>query len=168
MQQQIRQAGLEDIDELSQVHIESWKAAYKHFLPAEVFDWVTPEKWAERLKESIEDSSAEIAVLTDGNKIIGSITACACRDEDYESAGELCEFYLRPGYWRQGLGTKLVNWSLQRLKEKGFNRVTLWVFEESHGSRKFYERLGFREEGTVRSTRIDESIRVIRYIKDLS
>ncbi len=168
MQYQIRRAGLEDIEELSHVHVESWKEAYGHFLPEQVFDMVTPENRAERLKETIENSYSETAVLTDGDRIIGSITAGACRDETCENTGELWGMYLRPGYWRQGLGTMLVKWALKRLKEKGYQRAALWVFEDSHGSRNFYEQLGFKEEGTVRSTKIDESIRVLRYSKELN
>ncbi len=75
---------------------------------------------------------------------------------------------LQPGYWWQGLGTKLLSWGLERLKEKGYHRVTLWVFEDSTGSRRFYEKLGFKPEDCTRPTRIDQNISLIRYVKELA
>ena len=168
MQPEIRPAKKEDLQELAHVHIESWKAAYGHFMPAYVFEWITTENRVERFKESLEKENEELAVITVEGKIAGSITQGKCRDEDSEdNTGEIWGMYLLPGYWWQGLGTKLVNWSLEKLKEKGYRRVTLWVFEESTGSRQFYEKLGFKPEGETRPTRIDDSIRLIRYIKEL-
>ena len=39
--------------------------------------------------------------------------------------------------------TWIVFQSIKELKQRGFNKVLLWVLEENHRARKFYESNGF-------------------------
>jgi RimJ/RimL family protein N-acetyltransferase len=38
--------------------------------------------------------------------------------------------------------------SFEHFESAGFTTATLWVFEENHGSRRFYERLGWAASST--------------------
>ena len=48
------------------------------------------------------------------------------------------------------ISTMLVFWpfvSLVRNKESGYSKIYLWVLEENHRAREFYEAMGFRANG---------------------
>jgi len=51
------------------------------------------------------------------------------------------------GYRGKGIGTKLMKGTMKRLKENGVDKVTVSVFAPNKEARKFYEKLGFTQEG---------------------
>jgi len=57
---------------------------------------------------------------------------------------------MRPAYRGQGLGAALMAQVFDRARALGAHRATLEVRESNTGARRFYERLGFRVEGTRR------------------
>jgi GNAT superfamily N-acetyltransferase len=50
------------------------------------------------------------------------------------------QLYLRPGHWRQGIGTELLGHA-KALRPGG---LRLWCFQVNARGRAFYERHGFR------------------------
>jgi ribosomal-protein-alanine N-acetyltransferase len=57
---------------------------------------------------------------------------------------------MRPGFRGQGIGAALMERVFDRARALGAQRATLEVRESNTGARRFYERLGFRVEGTRR------------------
>jgi len=57
----------------------------------------------------------------------------------------ICGLCLFPEYRGQGIGTKMVALGEAQAKEKGFNKVSLIVFEQNEGAKKLYERDGYNE-----------------------
>ena len=51
------------------------------------------------------------------------------------------------GYRGKGIGTKLMKETEERLKKNGVSKVTISVFAPNKEGRKFYEKLGFIQEG---------------------
>jgi GNAT superfamily N-acetyltransferase len=58
--------------------------------------------------------------------------------------------YVRPEHWGRGLGRKLHDEVLSRLRKDGSTRCHLWVLEANDRARRFYEGLGWRENGDTR------------------
>jgi ribosomal protein S18 acetylase RimI-like enzyme len=56
-----------------------------------------------------------------------------------------------PGAQGNGVGTRLLGRGEVIARERGLTRCTLYVAAGNAGARRLYERLGFREEGSVRS-----------------
>jgi RimJ/RimL family protein N-acetyltransferase len=56
-----------------------------------------------------------------------------------------------PNLQGQGIGTRLVKEVLDLLKSEGLKRVELSYEADNPGARKFYERLGFQEEGVLKN-----------------
>ena len=54
--------------------------------------------------------------------------------------GSLDQLYLRPGRWRQGIGSRLV----ELAKARRPDGLSLYTFQENAAARAFYERHGFR------------------------
>lgn len=60
----------------------------------------------------------------------------------------------------KGIGTRLLHRAEARVKEKGFEKVTLLVSEDNLRARKLYERDGFAEEGVFNKRLWDKTILV--------
>jgi GNAT superfamily N-acetyltransferase len=54
------------------------------------------------------------------------------------------------GYRRQGIGNRLVEWSVEQARARAFTRITSNVWEDNVAARSLFEKQGFRVE-----TRID-------------
>lgn len=65
----------------------------------------------------------------------------------------------------EGIGTYFINWGLDVLKNKNYKKVTLWVLEKNLNARKFYEKLGFRHDGTVKEITLGTKLNEYRYEK---
>jgi len=125
----LRAAILEDKDAVAHVLMESRRT----FLPyapsphtaAETLDWV-----AQRL---IPDGRVTVTVKA------GELVAIIAVSED-ESNAWIDQLYVLPGYENQGLGSSLLRFAHESLKRP----VRLFTFQQNTGSRRFYERHGYR------------------------
>jgi len=63
--------------------------------------------------------------------------------------GEIYGIYVHPDHWRAGAGTALMAEGEAGLAAAGFGEAMLWVLENNSGARRFYERLGWRHDGST-------------------
>jgi GNAT superfamily N-acetyltransferase len=66
---------------------------------------------------------------------------------DADAEATVGALYLEPGDLRAGVGSALLGAALGRLRDAGHADVVLWVLEENHAARAFYERFGFVADG---------------------
>lgn len=65
--------------------------------------------------------------------------------------GEWLEsMYVRPAAWGTGAADELHAAALAELRARGVDRARLWVLEQNGRARRFYERHGWRADGTSR------------------
>jgi ribosomal protein S18 acetylase RimI-like enzyme len=85
-----------------------------------------------------------------------------------DSSGEILRLYTHPRAWRCGAGQALLDRALDALRAAGLTQAWLKTDERNEGARRFYERLGWREDGDSR-VRDWHGIRLRepRYVKDL-
>jgi ribosomal protein S18 acetylase RimI-like enzyme len=165
MNYEIRWAVEADASELGMIHANSWKVAYDGIIPDEVLEKISSEKRAARFLKVITEKSEETAVIVVDTRIVGFITLGRCRDEDLSpDHGEVWGIYLSPANWRTGIGSKLLNWGISELAAKGYKKVSLWVLEDNHNARRFYEKHEFVHDGTIKQLIIGKEINEIRYI----
>lgn len=166
MNYEIRWAVEADAGELGMIHANSWKVAYDGIIPNAVLEKVSSEKRAASFLKVITEKSEETAVVVADTRIVGFITLGRCRDEDLSiDHGEVWGIYLSPGNWRIGIGSLLLNWGISELAASGYKKVSLWVLEDNHNARRFYENHGFIHDGTIKQLMIGKEINEIRYIK---
>ena len=121
MDYKIRWATVDDAEELGYVHTESWKAAYKDIIPDEVLKNMNIEERQKRFEKAIKNQEEENAVLLVDEKIVGFITLGKCRDDDFDdTVGEIWGIYLLSSYWGRGLGSDLISWGIDELKNRGY------------------------------------------------
>jgi len=149
---EVRPAAPEDAYEVAGVQVRSWQAAYRGLIAQEYLDSLTPELWAGRYtfgRVGIRLPSTLVAV--DGPTICGLATTGLCRDEDLSNFGELMAIYVDPAYVRTGVGRLLITAARERLRGVGVMAASLWVLEGNARARRFYERDGWRFDGTRRT-----------------
>lgn len=63
---------------------------------------------------------------------------------------EITDFYVEPFFVGQGIGTLLVEYLISQVREKGFQKILLWVIKDNVRARKFYEKNGFINSAKTR------------------
>ncbi len=140
---QTRKADVNDAKVMAQIHAESWKVAYRGFVPDSYLDELSADRWNSIFAESLRQQTMSARLLVDGEKPIGCAFYGRSRDELYSDYGEIVSLYLLPNYIGKGYGRILIKAVQQELQDEGFPKYFLWVLEENKQARKFYEKCGF-------------------------
>lgn len=71
----------------------------------------------------------------------------------YEESGAHLRWFIASEESRgKGLGSKLLTAAMAFCRERGYQRVHLWTFDELHAARRLYEKQGFRLSCTRRGS----------------
>jgi len=160
----IRCADANDAGVLGKIHSCSWKAAYKGIVPDSILDNISADMRQEYFEKALSEGWEEDYLIFAKDNAAGLMTIGKCRDEDKDdSYGEIWGIYLLPEYWNRGIGTYFINWGLNELKGRGYKRVSLWVLDENLNARRFYEKIGFRHDGTTKELTLGRKLKEIRY-----
>lgn len=151
----VRLATIEDADTIAALQIAAWRAAYGDIVPARWLEELDVDERAARWRGRIgpaADPSAPTFVATEGDDVVGFVHVGPIRDEDLEPHGriEVYTVYVHPDAWRRGVGRALLDEAESFGRRAGASELTLWVFERNAASRAFYERLGWRADGTAK------------------
>jgi GNAT superfamily N-acetyltransferase len=162
---EVRAAVPADAPDVARVHVRSWQSAYRGLIAQEYLDGLEPEVIANRYtfgRAGLRMPSTLVAV--DGCTIRGLATTGLCRDNDLPNFGELMAIYVDPAYVRTGVGRLLVTAARERLRLVGVAGALLWVLDTNVGARRFYERDGWRFDGTCRTVTFGSlQVRQVRY-----
>jgi len=149
---EVRKAVVADAPAIAGVQSDAWRKAYAGLLPdgfvAEHADHGRrTADWSARLARTRTPQRTFVAVADEA--VAGFVSLGAWRGEPVPNPGmgELYALYVRPTYWRRGIGTALVNIGAQVQREDGFLRVRLWVIEGNDRALGFYRRHGWLDEG---------------------
>lgn len=165
----LRPATVADAEAIAGISVRGWAHAYADFLDPRVLAERTTERQAERWRAWLAGDVTQTAVAEAGGRIAGYATVGASRDADATPVvGELAGLYVDPPAQGAGLGTRLLEDALARLRARGFTSATLWVFEENGLGRAFYERHGWSADpGGAGREGADWHGPAVRYRRDL-
>lgn len=135
---------------VSRIYEESWRHAYKGIVPQSFLDGVSEGKWVKNLDR---EGVFHLVAVVDG-KPVGTASYSKSRFAEYADWGEIISIYFLPEYTGKGYGKKLLSAAVERLSRMGFRDVFLWVLEENHGARGFYEHCGFSLDGEKTTSEI--------------
>jgi ribosomal protein S18 acetylase RimI-like enzyme len=105
--------------------------------------------------------------------LLGFASAGASRDDDAtqgtgEVTGEVTAIYLAEGAAGTGLGRDLFSGIQLELRSRGFTQATLWVLETNARACRFYERQGWRWDGSLSDHQIQcDRQPIVRYAAEL-
>lgn len=131
-----------EIEGKAYVHWKSWHETYTGLVDAGYMEGITLEKCTERARRWPEG----VIAAKDGDRVIGFAGCGACRDEILPGCGEVFALYVLKEYHGRGVGYALMNAALARLS--GCERIAVWVLKGNDRAIRFYERYGFRFDGT--------------------
>jgi RimJ/RimL family protein N-acetyltransferase len=167
----IREATPSDARAIAEVHVASWRWAYRDDLPAEFLDGLSVDdrerQWNEWLAP--DQPGAGTVVADDGGRIVGFCGFAQSRDDDaMERTAEVLTIYLLAEAAGRGIGRDLFVAAIERLRTLGYGRATLWVMASNDHSRRFYEVAGWSWDGTTSEHRFDcANVPIVRYATDL-
>jgi ribosomal protein S18 acetylase RimI-like enzyme len=145
MEVTIRDANPDDVPGIARVHVDSWRSTYRGIVPDEVLDNLSyaqrEEMWGRIFQNHLPGSTFLVAVDETG-RIVGFADAGPSRESELDS--ELYAIYLLEEAQGQGIGRRLFEEIMRRLRRAGFKSMTLWVLEDNP-ARRFYERMGGRQ-----------------------
>ncbi len=141
----IRRGVPEDAEAMAHLHLDVWDDAYSGLVPQEILDG-RREQVAERVERWRDIFSQDNPnwLAEDAKGLIGFSGAGVPRDNDVDIdiALELYALYVRAAYYGTGVGHALFEQAV------GDRACYLWVLAGNERAIHFYERQGFRLDGT--------------------
>lgn len=140
----VRRASVVDAEALAHLHLDVWDDAYTGLMAQQLLD-DRREKLAERVERWREvlgsgEESTYVAAGPDG--LVGFASAGPGRDNDVDTELEVKALYVRAAHWGTGVGYALLREAI------GDRAAYLWVLAGNERAVRFYERQGFRLDGT--------------------
>ena len=136
-----------DARSVAQVHVQAWQAAYAGVLSDEYLASLSVDKRETMWREAIEKQTPELLVARVEGSVVGWVSFDASRDKGAAAdSGEIWALYVNPPHWASGVGRQLWLRARERLSQRGFKRVTLWVLAANARAIRFYEAAGFAPE----------------------
>jgi GNAT superfamily N-acetyltransferase len=136
----IREARPDEAEALAAIQRDASVTALVHIFPPEHYPFPMAEV-RERWLEAVADPELTVLVAERDGAAVG---VAGCRAEWLDG------LYVLPASWGGGVGRALHDEVLDRLRAAGSTRCHLWVLEHNDRARRFYERLGWRENGDTR------------------
>jgi GNAT superfamily N-acetyltransferase len=136
----IRQARPDEAETLAVIQRDASLAALTHIFPPERYPYPIAEI-RQRWRDALADPVIAVLVVEQDGVIVG---VAACRAEWLDG------LYVVPALWGHGVGRELHDEVVDRLRAGGSARCHLWVLEHNDRARRFYERLGWRQNGDTR------------------
>lgn len=149
----IRNAKMEDMQLLGHIMSVSFREAFSDFVTKQTMDACAKEENCAALLEN---------VYREGKMhfLVGENSGMLCW-QAVDGAAEIVAIHSLPESWGTGLGQGMLEEALLQIGEMP---VFLWAFKENQRARRFYEKHGFRWDGTERVSEFDGALEV-RYVR---
>lgn len=140
----VRKAQLSDAERICEIIIYGWRTAYIDFLGEEaLYKDMSVVKRYKTLYTALE-SDHGFYVYEENGIVKGFMRLEKCTEQDEEDdVGELVAIYVEPYFKGRGIGSKLIQEAEKIAASQSQSEIRLWVLENNHSSRKFYEKNGF-------------------------
>ena len=124
-------------------------------MPDDLLDNLSVEERRSMWERAIPDGGVWVALA--GDEVVGF--ACVGPAREVEGASQLYAIYFLQSAWGSGLAEPLALAALGDAQD-----TIVWVLEDNPRARRFYERLGFVEDGTTREEEFGAAmVQEIRY-----
>jgi GNAT superfamily N-acetyltransferase len=138
----IRPATPQDIRPCAELLVRAWHRAYGDFIAAA--DMPTVQERVARLEEQAVD---DLDVFEQDGRVAGVVRVTKQTGEP--GVGELQVLYVEPAAQGAGIGTRLHDHGLDRLRAAGCVEAMLWVWSANGHGRDFYAARGWRPDGAT-------------------
>ena len=150
----IREAGPTDAGAIARVHVDTWRTTYAGILPADFLADLayanSESNWSQAISADRPGASMLVAE-TEGCDIAGFAYGAPEREDNPLYRGELFAIYVLKGHQRRGVGRRLFSAMASHFISQDIDSMLLWVLEDNHPARQFYELMGgeYVEQKTI-------------------
>jgi ribosomal protein S18 acetylase RimI-like enzyme len=150
----IRPAKLADAEDIARAHTASWRTSYRGILPDAVLAQIDVDQRAESWRRTLQDRSilTLVAYDTTHHDIVGMCDAGRNRSPTGHAA-EVYRLYFEHHARRHGLGREMFEQVTDWLRTQQLRSLVIWVLDNNHHARRFYEAMGGRA-GTQLGSRV--------------
>ena len=149
----VREANYEDMPRAASIMVTSFRTAFADFVSPDIMDACTNPENCRAMLESIYQEGKMHFLMSDDQGFL-------CW-QDTDDGAEIVAIHSLPESWGTGLGHAMLS---EALKQIGERKVYLWAFKDNTRARRFYEKHGFRWDGTERVSEFDGALEV-RYVR---
>lgn len=163
----MRLAEKSDARVMADIISKSWSKAYNGIIPD---DFIEAKNNARifQFERIMSETNKENYIVQLGTEDVGLFMFGEMTDNDLsEFFIELKAIYLLPEYFRQGIGTEIVNYCLEMAKSLKKRYMSLWVLSENFNAIAFYESLGFRFDGKIDIKGYGKALELKRMVKSI-
>jgi ribosomal protein S18 acetylase RimI-like enzyme len=165
----VRRARPNDAPAVGLVQATVFREAYAGRVPDEVVALFDPEAFARAWRESLTDPPAgvhRLLVACAGEQVVGLSAVGPSQDRDAGStSAEVTVLAVHPDARRQGHGSRLLNASVDVLREAGAEVVTCWLLVDDEAARGFLTASGFGPDGAFRDRVVSPSGETLREVR---
>jgi ribosomal protein S18 acetylase RimI-like enzyme len=163
---EIRRARLEDAAAIAEVHVRTWQAAYEHVFGTERLAGIDVAAREGLARHFATDAEYDAFVAEEDGRIVGFVASGTLEQEEAER--ELFAIYVLPEAWGSAAAPGLMHAALDAMRGRGAADAILWVLADNPRARRFYEREGWREDGSTESVYLGLSVPLVRYRRSFS
>lgn len=139
----IRRADAADAYGIARAHVAAWRSTYAGLLEPAYINSITQERRAAQWSRALGDASPQdVFVAESGGAIVGFASSGPSAHNIAPFDGELYTLYLLEAFQRSGTGTRLLAANAERLAQRGFTAMLVWVLEANRNAIAFYKRYG--------------------------
>ncbi|MTH54810.1 GNAT family N-acetyltransferase [Bacillus mangrovi] len=132
----MRKADPQDLNGIAQVHVDSWRTAYRGLIDEDYLQSITYESKRELWAKA--DLSQVIIAEDEEGRIVGFSGYGRERTGKYGFDSEIYAIYILEEVQRKGIGSALLLNTADDMLKKGWNSALVWVLRDNP-SRAFYE-----------------------------
>lgn len=134
----IRTAEENDAKKIVYINIMSWKETYKGIFPKDFLDNLNPND-VDSIQKCKKKIHEYIVYEIDG-KVVGFVRYGLNKKNYSKEYGEIYALYVDENYKNKGIGSKLINYTFNILKEK-YNKVLISTLQ-GNSANTFYKKMG--------------------------
>ena len=149
----VRNAEFEDMKKLGHIMAASFRTAFADFVSQQTMDACAQEDNCAAMLEGIYREGKMHFLIGDNSGMLVW--------QKVQDSVEIVAIHSLSESWGTGLGHAMLEEALNQI---GDQPVFLWAFKENKRARRFYEKHGFRWDGTERVSEFDGALEV-RYVK---
>ncbi|MBM6398984.1 GNAT family N-acetyltransferase [Phycicoccus sonneratiae] len=168
----VRRARPNDAPAVGTVQATVFREAYAGRLPDDVLALFVPEAFARGWRAGLTsppEGVHRLLVACAGEQVVGAVAVGPSQDPDAEPAwAEVTLLAVHPDARRQGHGSRLLNASVDVLREAGAEAVTAWLLADDEGTRGFLAASGFGPDGAYRDRVVSPDGATLREVRVLA
>lgn len=147
----VRAMRIEDCEAVAAIRVRGWQHAYRGMIPGPYLDAMDIGRETDQRRTYFTERGEAVSVVaeTPDGAVIGWACTGPYRAEGRPLPGcELYAIYVLPEHIGTGTGRALLTELTARAVAAGHPEMALWVLRENAAARGFYERAGFRPDGS--------------------